>query len=607
MPDNTSPSPASPPGFDIAAARNAGLSDTEIVNLLHQRSAPATNPADLPPGYVLDPQANAQRAGDAPIPAHSDGLPKGFVLDPAPHVSRFDVMGARQAGHSDADIADFLANNSHGFDVAGARKAGYSDREIIDHLGTNVPLGFVLEDPAPRDPDRYVKDALQGVGSGFAHLPGDTLALVNLARKGYSWASGSPYAGDIQPPDAYNRAVSWVDNLHPITPDATGKVTSTIAQFAPALVTGPEGLFAEGTAMGAAKALAGRAVRQAAVPAGASEGAGYVTQGTEAEPYARLAAAVLAGHMVRPGTVSPTADVIKSAADANYRAFRSTPVQLTPQSVAGAAGNIQADLSGAGFFPVVAPKTNAVIDRLANSKGPLSLDQIDAHRKALTSLAGSGTEEGAAASAAMRGLDNYLGNLSPADAAVNGHLVPNAVLRLQQARSQWAAGSRLDALEGAEYRGNLHAATTQTDVNSALRQQIKGMLASDKLMRGVPADQRAAMEAFVNGSAGANAARFIGNKFGSFSHWSLPELGILHFADPTGLSIGAYLLGKLGARGLKGFADRSAVNQLANIRAGVAAQAPGIPGAAQPSVMPAIRARLLAAALSQNSGSNQSR
>jgi hypothetical protein len=45
----------------------------------------------------------------------------------------FDVEGAKKAGYSDTEIADFLSQDNS-FDSAGARKAGYSDTEIISHL-----------------------------------------------------------------------------------------------------------------------------------------------------------------------------------------------------------------------------------------------------------------------------------------------------------------------------------------------------------------------------------------------------------------------------------------------------------------------------------------
>jgi hypothetical protein len=45
----------------------------------------------------------------------------------------FDVEGARKAGYSDGDIADYLAAKKE-FNIAGARKAGYDNSDIITHL-----------------------------------------------------------------------------------------------------------------------------------------------------------------------------------------------------------------------------------------------------------------------------------------------------------------------------------------------------------------------------------------------------------------------------------------------------------------------------------------
>lgn len=45
----------------------------------------------------------------------------------------FDIEGARKAGYTDAEIADYLGGQSS-YDVRGARSSGYSDGEIIAHL-----------------------------------------------------------------------------------------------------------------------------------------------------------------------------------------------------------------------------------------------------------------------------------------------------------------------------------------------------------------------------------------------------------------------------------------------------------------------------------------
>ena len=50
----------------------------------------------------------------------------------------FDVEGARSAGYSDAEIADYLSTQS-GLDLGGVRTAGYSDRQILQLLSAPVP------------------------------------------------------------------------------------------------------------------------------------------------------------------------------------------------------------------------------------------------------------------------------------------------------------------------------------------------------------------------------------------------------------------------------------------------------------------------------------
>lgn len=71
----------------------------------------------------------------------------------------FDIDGARKAGYSDSEIADFMGKSKN-FDVGSARKSGYSDSDIIGHLsgtpdaqpGTARPrvVQAALEAPDPQ-------------------------------------------------------------------------------------------------------------------------------------------------------------------------------------------------------------------------------------------------------------------------------------------------------------------------------------------------------------------------------------------------------------------------------------------------------------------------
>jgi len=60
----------------------------------------------------------------------------------------FDIEGARKAGYSDGEIADFLGKES-GFDVAGAAKAGYTPAEIVGHLSASRSTPKLQVDAKP--------------------------------------------------------------------------------------------------------------------------------------------------------------------------------------------------------------------------------------------------------------------------------------------------------------------------------------------------------------------------------------------------------------------------------------------------------------------------
>lgn len=80
----------------------------------------------------------------------------------------FDVAGARRAGYSDADIANYLAQQT-GFDTAAARQAGYSDGEILAHLTTPAAPREPALTPATR-PNTILDRIATGAGDPFRGL-----------------------------------------------------------------------------------------------------------------------------------------------------------------------------------------------------------------------------------------------------------------------------------------------------------------------------------------------------------------------------------------------------------------------------------------------------
>ena len=87
----------------------------------------------------------------------------------------FDVEGARKAGYSEAEIANYLASQKT-FDIAGARKAGYGDQDIIGHL-----LG------AQKPKERTYFEAAKDIGAGVVSGAG---ALTQLPGQLYGLATG---------------------------------------------------------------------------------------------------------------------------------------------------------------------------------------------------------------------------------------------------------------------------------------------------------------------------------------------------------------------------------------------------------------------------------
>ena len=102
----------------------------------------------------------------------------------------FDVDGARRAGYSDKDIAEYLAPRRN-FNIGGAREAGYSDADIVSYLMSRpAPAGReavaptqVTAPPAPA-PER-------GFFGSVASMAGDTGAsLVTGAGSALSGIGG---------------------------------------------------------------------------------------------------------------------------------------------------------------------------------------------------------------------------------------------------------------------------------------------------------------------------------------------------------------------------------------------------------------------------------
>lgn len=197
--------------------------------------------------------------------------------------------------------------------------------------------------------------------------------------------------------------------------------------------------------------------------------------------------------------VPPTAEELFDAASEGYKKARASEFRMAPEATAELSAGIKADLGEAGYRDFLTPKTFKAVDEL-KLDAPSNVADIEAVRRALNIAAKDPAEKDAARRAIMA-IDEKLGA---------------AVPEIAQARGNYAAASRAEALEEAGEKAQRQAASANSgqNIDNATRQQIKAILNSPSRRRGYSANELAQMEVIVQGTRMGDAARFGGNLLG---------------------------------------------------------------------------------------------
>ena len=369
-----------------------------------------------------------------------------------------------------------------------------------------------------------------------------------------------------------------------------GKYAETVGSFAPAVLGGPESLGAR---------LLGRVV----APGLASEAAGQATEGTAAEPIARIGGAVLGGvgaagalrGLMRSADTVPSAEELQSAINGPGRGYNSPAVQdlrLAPEAMGRLADNINADLLRNKIDPLNAPNVSRTINQLGSGArfeepatqtntvlsgpgyhiaddvtqpAPYQIADIDLARQ---SLGDAPFEERRAAAIARSAIDNYLGNIPQSDVVSGNAAAANRALT--DARGNVASLKRAtdvsDALQRAENQAGSIA--SGHGFENATRQQLRPILNQKQGVSKVPGfedytdDELAALKGSVNGSFLRNTIRDVGNQLGRGGGLGNISAGLgagvtAHEAGADPLtSIGLGLSAMAGGRALGGLANR---------------------------------------------------
>lgn len=462
-------------------------------------------------------------------------------------MAKFDVEGARAAGYTDAEIADYLANQE-AFSAIDAREAGYTDAEIIDYLAK--PSAKPVKSAKP-EPDRSAAQ-LAGVASS-ALLPYATVAGLGAAAGAPFAGIGAPFGaaagvaslgiGDLAT-GAYNIAApvfggepvplpsetirAMYENVgigrRPQTPEQ--EVLFRTVEGAGGAFGGASALntLARGVQPGVVRNVMqelgrGRGVQTAA-------GAGAAAAPTIAREYAgvenplalfglSLAGGMAGGRAATPRGATVTGEQLADQARNAYLRAEQAGVQFDTAAISALSQDIRRSLSQPNlqFHPRLHPRINVILDDIdaavANAQKtgtPISFSELELLRRvARTAGKSIDKDERRLASGIIRQLDDFV-QAPPPNAILGGDAV-GAASAIKEARTAWRRMSQGDAIEGM-----VDKATNSAEGLSAnsLRSAARTIANNPNKMRTFDPDIQKQIKDLSRGSGGLSSLQSLG-------------------------------------------------------------------------------------------------
>lgn len=536
-------------------------------------------------------------------------------------MDKFDVEGARAAGYTDAEIADYLADQE-AFDAVAARKAGYTDAEIIGYISA-APAASAAAKPVEKPKSTFTDDAAQLLGvTNSAILPYATMA-------GLGAAAGAPFAGIGAVPGAaggvlslglgdlgtniYNAGASLLGGKPAQLPSETiRRLYENVGVGRRPQTPGQEVLFsaAEGAAGGLSGATAFNRLAQRTAPGvtrnimqelgrapgvQTAAGAGAATAPTIGREYAGIenplaqfglsvAGGMAGGRMATPRPRTVTSGQLATRAQEAYGRAEQAGVQFTPASISNLGNSIRQAFSThprVQFDPSLHPRINTVLQRIeeasiaAQQSGtPISFSQVELLRRIARTAANSlDRDERRLGADVIRQIDNFV-QAPPPRAIVSGQ-GPDAARAITEARAAWRRMSQADALDTIVERASNSAQGLNA---SSLRAQARAIANNPNRMRGFDPDIQTEIRSLARGNRGLSTLQTIGQFAPSFNLRNLPGSavtagagGALYSGSPTAAAVGVGL-------GATGMVAKTAANRMATGRvASMADRARGTP------------------------------
>lgn len=416
------------------------MSDADLAGALHSKFYSDMPRADFD-----------QKIGLAAAP------PKQLPVDPVSDTIKATGTSAVKSAIGMADIPRVVANSVDAGKNLVRERLGIP--EPFDERFANVGGEYAKQPQLP----------LTGGG-----VPGMALSLANRLL---------PSADQIQSKIEETTGPFYKAQTYP------GQWGETVGGFLPAAAGGPGSLMS-------------RLVTQAALPAVASEGAGYLVKGTKAEMPARMAAALIAGPAAArtvAGRAAPAAEDLKQA----YRNVVNDPVlKATPVNTAGTSSRIATALEDAGFDRLNSPTAFNRVEHIDTYPAPTAGDLISVRKKLSADSRGVPSPDTAGAGAAKREVDQEISAVSP---------------EFRDANANYAQAKKSDLVTGKiEYAADrAGAANSGQNTANATRQRLADLLnPNNPARRSFAPDEIDQIRQVTGGTRTGNAARYIGNLLG---------------------------------------------------------------------------------------------
>jgi hypothetical protein len=471
----------------------------------------------------------------------------------------------------------------------------------VDTTDANVAAQAAQKFLSAKPPEAsMLGDAAKSVGAGLANAAIGTIGglgdVRELASRGVDMA-GSALGFD---PSKLKSAASVASNIMPglgllrsaptsqdvrssvtdpiVSPDyqpqsVAGSYLKTMAEFAPGVLTGGRGN------------LGSNILRNVVAPAAVSETAGQLTQGTAAEPYARLLGAlggsagatkaINASAEARAiSKATPALDNLKSTTSAGYDALTDRNIRLPLQQSAldNVASDIADTLNRKGIRPSVAESIHKAVDEIrVPATGAADVADLVAARQNLKELLGKSDTTKTGAFIALDKIDKAIETAAP-----------GTMTKLKELDKNWAAVRANQALDKRTAAAELRAAGENSggNVGNKIRQQVTNYLLSSDA-KYLSAETKKELEKIVRGTASQNTVRFVANLLGGGG-----GLGMLAGAT-AGYQVGdipGAIAGAAAGKALKFANNRSVVKQAERAAEGIRLRSPM--GQQNPLVLP---------------------